>query len=123
MNVHPSRRSGSQAPGPERSRDRDDDPDRGRDDGDHVDLPVARVQPTRSAPRIAAAMWLVAAFVALAVLKPWGGAGPVAETLRPDAVALPDVTPAPTDDRSAAGLAVSACLGAGAWRVATLETW
>ncbi|HET7182573.1 MAG TPA: hypothetical protein VFI15_10110, partial [Candidatus Limnocylindrales bacterium] len=33
------------------------------------------------------------------------------------------VTPAPTADRSATGLALAACLGTGAWRVASLETW
>ena len=90
---------------------------------DRADLPLERVQPSRSAPRLAASMWLVAALVIVAVLKPWGGAGPAAETLRPDALALPDVTPVPTEDRSATGLAVPDCLGTGAWRVATLETW
>jgi hypothetical protein len=111
--AQPPRRIGTQQPEP--ARDPDHDPD-------HVDLAVARVQPTRAAPRLAMAMWLVAAFVIIAVLKPWGGAGPATETLRPDAVAAPDITPAPTEDRSATGLALPICLGTGAWRVATLET-
>lgn len=109
-NAQPPRRIGTQAPEPER-------------DPNHIDLRVARVQPMRAAPRLAAAMWLVAAFVIVAVLKPWGGGGPVAETLRPDAAAAPAITPAPTEDRSATGLALPICLGTGAWRVATLETW
>jgi len=90
---------------------------------DHIDLSVTRVQPPRAAPRLGAAMWLAAVFVVIAVLKPWGGGGRVAETLRPDVGAAVEVTPTPTEDRSAAGLAVSVCLGTGAWRVATLETW
>ena len=92
-------------------------------DEDHIDLAVTRVQPPSGAPRMAAAMWLVAAFVVLAVVKPWGGAGPAAATLPRDVAVLVDVTPAPTEDRTATGLAVPVCLGAGAWRIATLETW
>lgn len=108
--AQPPRRIGTQAPGSER-------------DPDHVDLAIARVRPSRGAPRLPVAMWLVAAFVVIAVAKPWGGGGPAAETLRPEAVAAPDITPTPTEDRSATGLAVPVCLGTGAWRVATLETW
>ena len=67
-------------------------------------------------------MWLVAAFVVIAVLKPWGGAGRATATLRPDAVAAPERTPVPTEDRSATGLALPICLGTGAWRIVTLET-
>ena len=92
-------------------------------DDDQVDLAVARVQAPPSAPRLSAAMWLVAAFVLAAVLKPWGGGGPVAATLRPDLAVPIAVTPVPTEDRTATGLAVATCLGTGAWRVASLETW
>ncbi len=106
----PPRRPGSQPPEPER--------DLGR-----IDIPVALVQPPRPAPRLNALVWLAAALVVIAVLKPWGGGGRVAETLRPDAAGPVDVTPAPTEDRSATGLALPICLGTGAWRVATLETW
>jgi hypothetical protein len=92
-------------------------------DADHVDVAIARVQPPRAMPRFTTAMWLVAAFVVVAVLKPWGGGGPASATLHPELAAPVEVTPEPTEDRSATGLAVSVCLGAGAWRVATLETW
>jgi hypothetical protein len=92
-------------------------------DEDHVDLAVTRVQPARAAPRLSAAMWLLAAFVVIAVVKPWGGGGPSRAALAPDQVAPAEVTPEPTEDRSATGLAMPVCLGTGAWRVATLETW
>lgn len=96
--------------------------DSGPDD-ERVELTVTRVKAPRSAPRLAAAMWLVAAFVVLAVLKPWGGGGRVEATLRPDVAAPMEVTPAPTEDRTATGLAVETCLGSGAWQIASLETW
>jgi hypothetical protein len=93
------------------------------DDDATADAALTRVQAPRGAPRLAAAMWLLAAFVVVAVLKPWGGGGPVAATLRPDVVVPVEITPVPTRDRSATGLAVDVCLGAGGWRVASLETW
>jgi hypothetical protein len=68
-------------------------------------------------------MWVVAALVVVAVLKPWGGGGRVEATLRPDVFVPVEITPVPTEDRSAAGLALSVCLGAGGWQVASLETW
>jgi hypothetical protein len=68
-------------------------------------------------------MWLVAAFVVVAVLKPWGGGGRVEATLQPDVVVQIEATPAPTEDRTTTGLAAETCLGAGAWQVASLETW
>jgi hypothetical protein len=92
-------------------------------DDDHVDLRVTRVQPAHAAPRISAAMWVVAAFVVIAVVKPWGGGGRSAATLAPQLGAPLEVASAPTEDRSAIGLAMPVCLGTGAWRVATLETW
>lgn len=86
-------------------------------------VPMVRVATPRGAPRLAAAMWVAASFVAIAILKPWGGAGPIAPTLRPDVVVSVEITPVPTEDRSATGLAAPVCLGTGGWRIATLETW
>jgi hypothetical protein len=108
--AQPPRRTGSQAPDTERDLDR-------------IDLAVTRVQTPRAAPRLAAAMWVATAFVVIAVLKPWGGSAPAAPAPQQDVVVETVVTPAPTADRSAIGLAVAACLGTGAWRVASLETW
>ena len=87
------------------------------------ELRLTRVQGSRGATGIGRAMWLLAAFVVLAVLKPWGGGGPIAATLRPDVAVPVEITPVPTADRTDVGLALEACLGTGAWRVATLETW
>lgn len=97
---------------------------RGPDD-DRVDLRVTRVQPPRAAPSLAVGMWIVAGLFIVAVVKPWGAGarGGVPATLRPDVAVASEVTPVPTEDRSATGLAVPVCLGAGAWRIATLETW
>lgn len=92
------------------------------DGGDRL-VPVIRVVAPRGAPRLAAAMWLVAAFVAIAIVKPWGGAGRIAPTFRPAAAVPVEVTPVPTEDRSATGLAGPVCLGTGGWRIASLETW
>jgi hypothetical protein len=92
-------------------------------DDQPADLVVTRLDLPRTSPRLAVAMWLAAAFVVVAVLKPWGGGGPIAATLRPDAAVPIETAPAATEDRSAAGLAVSVCLGSGGWRIASLETW
>lgn len=88
-----------------------------------VPLAVTRLGPSAGAQRLPTAVWVVAAFVIVAVLKPWGGGGPVEATLRPDVAAPAVITPVPTEDRSATGLAIPVCLGSGGWRVATLETW
>jgi hypothetical protein len=88
-----------------------------------IEPAVTRVQSPRDAPRLAATMWLAAAFVVIAVLKPWGGGGPITATLRPGVAVPVEPTPVPTEDRTARGLAASTCLGTGGWRVATLETW
>jgi hypothetical protein len=91
-------------------------------------LPDVTTIPVRARPsdaRLAPALSLVAVLVALAILKPWGTGSPEA-TLRPIAVAAPTsvpITPAPTEDRSADGLAVPICLGTGGWRIASLERW
>ncbi|MEO5704863.1 MAG: hypothetical protein ABIZ52_05215 [Candidatus Limnocylindrales bacterium] len=88
------------------------------------DLATVRVRTRSGDPRIAMALWAVAALVGVAILKPWGGSSPE-PTFRPVAVApsiLP-VTPVPTEDRTSEGLASEFCLGAGTWQVASLETW
>jgi hypothetical protein len=84
---------------------------------------LARVRPPAHEPRLALVMWLVAGLVVVAAVKPWGAAAPVAP-LRPDPAAPTlEVTPLPTLDRTPEGLAMPACLGTGAWRIATLERW
>lgn len=64
------------------------------------------------------------AVLAVAILKPWGwgSSEPSAPVfLATAAVVAP--TPVPTEDRTAEGLAAPICLGAGGWRVTSLETW
>ena len=85
------------------------------------------LKPVGSRPRshwLAGATSLVTVLVAIAILKPWGpGSAPVPP--RPARTALliaAAPTTRPTED-SAEGLAAPICLGAGGWRVASLETW
>jgi hypothetical protein len=92
-------------------------------DDDHVDLAIVRVQPRQRVPRYDAAVVLVAALVVIAMVKPWGGGAPTTPTFRTDIAVVAEATPEPTEDRSATGLAAPVCLGAGAWQVASLETW
>lgn len=74
--------------------------------------------------RLTTAIWTVAVLVALAVLKPWGVGSPepIGGPAGLPATANP-ATPVPTEDRTADGLASAVCLGAGAWQIASLETW
>lgn len=75
--------------------------------------------------RLPLATSLVAVLVGIAIVKPWGVGAPTAPPRPPRTfvpVAAPP-TPRPTEDETADGLARPICLGAGAWRVATLETW
>ena len=67
---------------------------------------------------------LVAVLVAIAILKPWGpGSAPAPPRVPRTALpVLATPTPRPTNE-SADGLAAPICLGAGAWQVASLETW
>jgi hypothetical protein len=62
--------------------------------------------------------------LAIVVLKPWGFGAPLPT---PAALAAPftpaPATPVPTEDRTADGLAAPICLGTGAWRITSLETW
>ena len=63
--------------------------------------------------------------MSLAILKPWGIGSPPG-TPRPDvtvAATTVPLTPIPTEDRSADGLAAPICLGTGGWRIASLESW
>ena len=87
-------------------------------------LATVRLRPRQGDARVVPALWTVGVLIALAVLKPWGAGSPEARS-RPAALlagAIP-ATPAPTEDRTADGLAAAVCLGAGAWQVASLETW
>ena len=88
------------------------------------DLATVPVRPRSNDSRVGVTLWIVAVLVGLAVLKPWGAGSP-GPIRRP--IALPPtalaVTPAPTEDRTANGLASDFCLGAGAWQVASLESW
>lgn len=88
------------------------------------DLRTIRVRPHTGTSWVPAAVWAVAALVGLAMLKPWGTASPQPTPgFRPATSAVAVITPAPTADRTADGLAAPICLGTGAWRVATLERW
>jgi hypothetical protein len=86
-------------------------------------LIVEPVRGRRPDSRLNLVTGFVAVLVALAVLKPWGTGidpGPSRVPRRPTP---PPVTPIPTQDRTAEGLASPICLGAGTWQVASLETW
>jgi hypothetical protein len=85
---------------------------------------VERVRPGAGDPRLSILAGVVALLVAIAVVKPWGG-DPGATSSRPPRIA-PAATPAPTvrpTNNTPEGLAGPICLGAGSWRVASLETW
>ena len=90
--------------------------------GGHVS--VAPVRPRSAGSRLPTAVGVVAVVLGMAILKPWGVAAPspspAARLATPEPVI---VTPEPTADRSAAGLAGAVCLGPGGWRVASLERW
>jgi hypothetical protein len=87
-------------------------------------LIVARVRPPTRDPRLSALLGMVAVLVGLAVLKPWGVAAPAPSRAPGLTTAAPvEVTPEPTADRSAQGLASPVCLGSGSWQVASLERW
>jgi len=91
-------------------------------------FPVRPVRPPVRDRGLSVAAALVVALIGLAVLKPWavdhaGTApdGPAVPRPRPPASRAP-ATPGPTAD-TAADLAGPVCLGAGAWRIASLEIW
>ena len=87
--------------------------------------PLGRV-PVRQAGRgLRTVAWLVSAFLLLAIAKPWdwGAASSPPPTARPRVAVAATPAPSATGDRSPESLAADVCLGTGAWRVATLETW
>jgi len=97
-----------------------------RDDDTGLGSPLGRVPAPSPGRGLAATGLLVTLLLGVAIAKPWdwGGAGPGS---RGPYVARPTLpapaTPAPTADLTPAGLAAEVCLGTGAWRVASLETW
>lgn len=84
---------------------------------------VQRVRAEARDQRLPALMLLVGLFLGLSILKPWGALGdlPTAPS-RAFTSTAPSGTVEPTGD-SPEGLAAPVCLGAGAWRLASLETW
>ncbi|HEX7950235.1 MAG TPA: hypothetical protein VF494_07785 [Candidatus Limnocylindrales bacterium] len=67
---------------------------------------------------------LVAAVLILAVAKPWTQGASSPRTGLPHRSVVPASSgPPATPDLSPQGLAADVCLGTGAWRVATIETW
>jgi len=95
-----------------------------------VDAPPAvsvRIRTARPSPAVPAAVVLVAAFFALAIVKPWGGsAGPRSEpaaSARTTASGAPAVRSAPTPvvDRETA--IAEECHAPSGWRVVTSEQW
>ena len=87
------------------------------------DIELRRVRADKPADRLGIASAIVALLVSLAVVKPWGDIGvPASAPPRPIFTEAPGPTPEPTDD-TPLGLATPICLGTGAWRVASLETW
>jgi hypothetical protein len=88
------------------------------------DVATVRVRAGSPDSRIATALSVVAVLVLVAVLKPWGVASPLA-TAGPFVAAPTEVviTPTPTEDTTADGLASPVCLGSGGWQIATLERW
>ena len=101
-----------------------EDPRPGRLAPEQIGFPVTPVHQPVADRGLSIAGALVAVVIGLAFLKPWGAAGdtPTPGPPRVIAPAIPAPTPRPTDD-SAEGLAGPVCLGAGAWRIASLETW
>jgi hypothetical protein len=85
---------------------------------------VVHVHARRPDTTLATALGVVAVLVALAILKPWGAGSPAATlpllAVAPTAAAI---MPAPTEDRTADGLAAPICLGSEGWRIASLERW
>ena len=82
------------------------------------------VRPPSDDGRLSTALGIMLVVILIAIVKPWGAGSP--EPTRPLAVAPAAsvaITPIPTQDRTAAGLAVGVCLGSGGWQVASLETW
>lgn len=101
--------------------------DADEDDRSRADFPITPVRPPITDRGMSMAAGIVALVIGLAVLKPWApatGDSPAAVPPRPPIpAATAAATPSPTVVDIAAELAAPVCLGAGAWRVASLETW
>lgn len=100
-------------------------------DPEHGGFAVAPVGPPARQRGLSFAALAVVLVIALAVVKPWAGPGGASTQSGPDVVRpLPAAstteaaaaTPGPTAD-TAADIAAPLCLGAGAWRIASLELW
>jgi hypothetical protein len=87
-------------------------------------LTTEPVRPPIDEGRLSAALGAVLVLFLVAILKPWaaGTAAPTGLPIAGRAQSAPP-TPVATDDRTAQGLAAPICLGTGAWRVTSLETW
>lgn len=86
--------------------------------------PLGRVPARQSGRSLRALGALVAAFLVLAIAKPWawGPSSPRVE-LAPRAVVPASSGPPASPDVTPEGLAAGVCFGTGAWQVATVETW
>ena len=87
-------------------------------------LVVERVRPPAAETSLPNLIALAAILLVLVIVKPWaiGAPGPTpAPVFAADTPGPP--TPVPTEDRTALGLASPICLGTGAWRVTSMETW
>jgi len=87
-------------------------------------LVVEPVRPPRPGTSLSNVIAAVVIALAIVILKPWGigAAAPSGPPRLPSVTAAP-ITPEPTEDRTALGLASPLCLGTGAWRITSLETW
>jgi hypothetical protein len=91
---------------------------------EQIGFPVTPVRPPIAERGRSIAGVVVALVIGLAFLKPWGPAGDPPTPGPPRVVVMPTPAPTPlTIDDSAEGLAGPVCLGASAWRIASLETW
>jgi hypothetical protein len=87
-------------------------------------LTTEPVRPPLDDGRLSAALGVVLVLLFAAILKPWAGATAEPTTRLFSGTPEPAViTPAPTEDLTAEGLANPICLGTGAWRIASLERW
>jgi hypothetical protein len=99
-------------------------PEPGRLAPEQIGFPVTPVRPPIADRGLSIAGAIVAIVIGVAFVKPWGSAGdaPTPGPRRVVATTTQATTARPIDD-SAEGLAGPVCLGAGGWRIASLETW
>lgn len=100
------------------------DPEPGRLAPEQIGFPVTPVRPPIADRGLSIAGALGALVIGIALLKPWGAAGDTPTPGPPRFVAtpIPAASARPKDD-TPEGLAGPVCLGAGSWRVASVETW